>query len=51
MRVNRDAEPDTIVVSAAVHELVNGGVKATDLGARSLKGFVDSVPLYEVAWH
>ncbi len=44
------AEPDTIVVSAAVHGLLDGAVKATELGSRSLKGFVDPITLYEVIW-
>lgn len=43
------AAPDTIVISAATHDLVDGLFEFDDLGAHRLKGVSDLVNVYRVA--
>ena len=49
-RICQDADPDTILVSPAVRDLLSDRVKLAALGPRRLKGFSEPVALYEVAW-
>ena len=49
-RLCQSAEPDTIVVSAAIRGLLPEPSRLTGLGRRSLKGFAQPVDAYEVAW-
>jgi class 3 adenylate cyclase len=49
-RICQSAEPDAIVISAAVRELLAGGDACADLGERPLKGIAAPVHVYEVAW-
>jgi TOMM system kinase/cyclase fusion protein len=48
-RVQAVAEPDTVVITAATHRLVQGLFVAHDLGARTLRGVSAPVRLYRVA--
>jgi len=43
--------PETIVISATVHERIAGRFAAIARPPRRLKGFAAPVPLYEVPWH
>ncbi len=47
-RVQGEAEPNTVVVSAATSHLVQGLFEWQDLGARTLKGISTPLPLYRV---
>lgn len=49
-RLCQNAEPDTIVVSGAVSELVSDRFLLGPLGRRALKGFVHPIEAFEVAW-
>ncbi len=49
-RLCQSAEPDGILVSRAVRDLLSGAANCRSLGARPLKGFEQPVELYEVAW-
>ena len=49
-RLCQMAEPDAIVVSAAIRGLLPEPSRLTGLGRRSLKGFAQPVDAYEVAW-
>jgi class 3 adenylate cyclase len=42
------AAPDTVVISAATHRLVQGYFTAADLGPQTLKGVAAPVPVYHV---
>src|SRR5262249_15562334 len=47
-RVQGEAEPNTVVVSAATSQLVRGLFECQDLGPHSLKGISTPLPLYRV---
>jgi class 3 adenylate cyclase len=47
-RLQEQAEPDSVVISAATYQLVRGLFDCESLGARSLKGLSNPVPLYRV---
>ena len=47
-RLQEQAEPDSVVISATTHQLVHGLFIYESLGARSLKGFSSPVQLYRV---
>src|SRR5829696_9176050 len=47
-RLCQAAEPDAILVSAAVCEALNGSFDVTDIGPRPLKGLARPVSVYEV---
>jgi len=47
-RLQRLAEPDTVVVSAATYQLVQGLFECRDLGPHTLKGVSTPLPLYQV---
>jgi class 3 adenylate cyclase len=47
-RVQSAAAPDSVVITAAVHELVSGLFVVEDRGSRRLKGIGDPVQLYRV---
>ncbi|TMA50721.1 MAG: adenylate/guanylate cyclase domain-containing protein, partial [Deltaproteobacteria bacterium] len=47
-RVQGIAEPDTVVISAATHRLVQGYFACRDLGAQTLKGISTPVEVYQV---
>jgi class 3 adenylate cyclase len=49
-RLCQCAEPETIVVSAAVSELLSDRILLIGLGSRALKGFAQPVPVFEVVW-
>ena len=49
-RLCQAAEPEGIIVSAAVSNLVRGKFGLAELPPRILKGFADAVPLYALAW-
>ena len=49
-RLCQSAEPDTIVVSAAIRGLLPDRSRLAGLGRRSLKGFAQPVDAFEVAW-
>lgn len=49
-RLCQQAEPEMIVVSKAICSLLPDRMKLVDLGPRTLKGFADPVPAYEVPW-
>ena len=49
-RLCQAADPESIWVSDAVHELVHRDFKPVDLGPRALKGFAQSVAMYAVEW-
>jgi class 3 adenylate cyclase len=49
-RICDEAGSGAIVISDAVRGTLNGVAALTELGLRTLKGFADPVPLYEVAW-
>ncbi len=42
------AEPDTVVISATTHRLIEGYFTYRELGAQTLKGISTSVPVYQV---
>jgi class 3 adenylate cyclase len=50
-RLCQDAGPDTIVVSAAVSELVFDRFPLVSLGHKALKGFARPIEAFEVNWH
>jgi class 3 adenylate cyclase/tetratricopeptide (TPR) repeat protein len=47
-RVQSTAEPDSVMITAAVHELVSGLFVVEDCGGRQLKGVEHPVQLYRV---
>ena len=47
-RVQGLAEPDTVVISAATHRLVQGLFECQDLGPQTLKGISTPLSLYRV---
>ncbi len=47
-RLQTMAEPDTVVISAATHRLLQGRVVVTDLGAQTLKGLPAPLHAYRV---
>ena len=47
-RVQGVAEPDTVVISAATHRLIEGYFTCRALGAQTLKGLSTPVPVYQV---
>jgi class 3 adenylate cyclase len=49
-RLCQHAEPDTIVVSGAVSELLSDRRALVPLGPKALKGFVHAVEAFEVNW-
>ena len=49
-RLCQTAEPESIAVSAAVHEAVQGQCRFRELGSRPLKGFAGQAEVYEVIW-
>jgi class 3 adenylate cyclase len=49
-RICQDATPEGIVVSEAVRTRLAARFELNQLGTRTLKGFGEAVPLYEVAW-
>jgi class 3 adenylate cyclase len=50
-RLCQAAEPNAILVSGAVRDVLGSTFDARDLGPRALKGFVQPVVVYEVEWH
>jgi class 3 adenylate cyclase len=44
------AEPDAILISGAVHEIVRESFRSAALPARRLKGFSDPVSVYALEW-
>jgi class 3 adenylate cyclase/tetratricopeptide (TPR) repeat protein len=48
-RVQSAAAPDTVVMTAAMHDLVSGLFVVEDLGAHALKGIAEPTRLYRVA--
>jgi len=50
-RLCQCAEPDTILVSQAVSEFLPNRSQLVDLGPKTLKGFAQPVPVFEVRWH
>lgn len=50
-RLCQAAEPDTIVVSGAVSDLILNRFSLVSLGPKALKGFVHPIPAFEVNWH
>lgn len=49
-RLCQSAEPDTIVVSKAVFELLQNRAQLVNLGQKALKGFAQPVVAFEVTW-
>lgn len=49
-RLCQAADPDVILVSGAVHEMVRGNFKAVELPPRVLKGFAEPVLLFALEW-
>lgn len=49
-RICDAAAADSITVSVIVLEGIGGQFSVSEIGPRSLKGFAEPVPLYEVAW-
>ncbi len=49
-RLCQAAEPDGILVSRAVRDLLSQAPECRSLGTRALKGFEAPVELYEIAW-
>jgi class 3 adenylate cyclase len=49
-RLCQHAEPDTIVVSGAVSDMVSDRFRLTNLGHKALKGFADPVEAFAVDW-
>ena len=47
-RVQGEAEPNTVVLSAATYRLVQGLFECQDLGPRTLKGVATPLPLFRV---
>jgi class 3 adenylate cyclase len=47
-RLQAIAEPDTVVISAATHRLLQGIVAVTDLGAHAVKGLRAALHVYQV---
>ena len=47
-RLQAIAEPDTVVISAATHRLLQGIVAVTDLGAHAVKGLPAALHVYQV---
>ena len=50
-RVQSAAEPDSVLITAAVHELVSGRFVVKDRGAHQLKGVAHPVQLYQAIRH
>lgn len=49
-RVCHEADGGSVVISAVVRGALNKDLNIIDLGARSLKGIPDPVPLFQVVW-
>ncbi len=49
-RICQDAATDSIVVSDVVRRALPDSIRLNPLGARTLRGFVEPVALYEVDW-
>jgi class 3 adenylate cyclase len=49
-RLCQNAEPESIVVSEAVSELMSDRFQMTRIGHRNLKGFAQPVEMFEVNW-
>jgi class 3 adenylate cyclase len=49
-RLCQHAEPDTIVVSGAVSDMVSDRFRLTNLGHKALKGFAHPVEAFAVPW-
>ncbi len=49
-RLCQAADPDVILVSSAVHDMVRGNFEAVELPPRVLKGFAEPVPLFALEW-
>jgi class 3 adenylate cyclase len=49
-RLCRDADPEAVVVSAAIRDLINTRFAVRELGRSRLKGFVDPVEAFEIVW-
>ena len=47
-RLQEVADPDSVVISAATHQLIRGLFDCESLGQRSLKGFVNPIQTYRV---
>jgi len=47
-RLQAQAEPNTVVIAPTTLSLVRGLFEYRDLGAQSLKGFADAVPIWQV---
>src|SRR5260370_30423818 len=47
-RVQEEPEPDTVLITAAVHVLISGLFVVEERGAQQFKGVPDSVELYRV---
>jgi class 3 adenylate cyclase/predicted ATPase len=47
-RVQKVAEPDTVLISAATYRLVQGHFRCLDLGPQNLKGVSAPMPVYRV---
>jgi class 3 adenylate cyclase len=47
-RLQTQAEPNTVAIAPATRDLVRGLFEYRDLGARSLKGFAEPVPVWQV---
>jgi class 3 adenylate cyclase len=50
-RLCQAAEPETILVSAAVRDAIASRFAAAASAPRRLKGFAEAVPSFEVPWH
>ena len=49
-RICDEAGGGSVVISAVVRDALNIDLQIIDLGARSLKGIPDAVPLFQVGW-
>lgn len=49
-RICQDAPAETVVISDTVRDVVAQQFQLSEIGLRSLKGFAEAVPLYEIAW-
>jgi class 3 adenylate cyclase len=47
-RLQEVADPDSVVISAATHQLIRGLFECESLGQRSLKGFANPIQAYRV---
>ena len=49
-RLCQAAEPDAILVSGAIRDVLGDAFELRELGPRALKGFARPVPVYDVQW-